>query len=427
MSIKARSIVYVRLKSLRMWKLLCIFLGVFQASSGERVRYDNYHAYEVKAENMESLEFLRSLESSSERLLFLNNVQLIGQSAFVFVAPEKVSDFEDSLNKSNIPFELKSSNAQNIIQADEDDLLKPRSAEYDWTEYHDLEETYSWMESLAAKYPQVTVVEGGRTYEGQGNPGIVIEAGIHSREWIACTTATFMINELLNSSTTSVREVAENYDWYIFPHLNPDGFAYTRNLEIGDRMWRRTRSKQANGCIGVDANRNWDFHWREIGASGQPCLDDFAGPAPFSEIETKTFADYIRSLKGQIRLYISLHSWSQLLMYPYGHTQRLPVNVEDYRQITNAAIQAMAKRYGTKYIGGNIYDAIYPASGTSIDWVFGTQGVKLTFTYELRPSGHGAVTFSHDLPKEFIIPTAEETVDSIVALVNEAKKLKYFD
>ena len=33
-----------------------------------------------------------------------------------------------------------------------------------------------------------------------------------------------------------------------------------------DRMWRKTRSRVANGrnlgCVGVDANRNFDFHWQ---------------------------------------------------------------------------------------------------------------------------------------------------------------------
>jgi len=34
---------------------------------------------------------------------------------------------------------------------------------------------------------------------------------------------------------------------------------------VKDRMWRKTRSRVANtrsrGCVGVDANRNFDFQW----------------------------------------------------------------------------------------------------------------------------------------------------------------------
>ena len=28
-----------------------------------------------------------------------------------------------------------------------------------------------------------------------------------------------------------------------------------------ERYWRKTRTPQDNGCIGVDANRNWPYKW----------------------------------------------------------------------------------------------------------------------------------------------------------------------
>jgi murein tripeptide amidase MpaA len=43
------------------------------------------------------------------------------------------------------------------------------------------------------------------------------------------------------------------------PVVNPDGYEYTHTE---DRLWRKSRSRH-NGdrCIGVDLNRNFDFHW----------------------------------------------------------------------------------------------------------------------------------------------------------------------
>lgn len=78
----------------------------------------------------------------------------------------------------------------------------------------------------------------GQSYEGRrirgvkisyksGNPGIFIEANIHAREWITSATATWLINELLSSKDVKVRNIAENYDWYILPVLNVDGFVYS--------------------------------------------------------------------------------------------------------------------------------------------------------------------------------------------------------
>ena len=61
----------------------------------------------------------------------------------------------------------------------------------------------------------------------QGNPAIFIESHIHAREWITSATATWFINELLTSSDPEVRQLANNYDWYILPILNVDGFVYS--------------------------------------------------------------------------------------------------------------------------------------------------------------------------------------------------------
>lgn len=55
------------------------------------------------------------------------------------------------------------------------------------------------MDELATKYPQVTVVKGGESYEGRNimgvhvsyssenaNKSVFLEGGIHAREWYLC-------------------------------------------------------------------------------------------------------------------------------------------------------------------------------------------------------------------------------------------------
>jgi len=283
---------------------------------------------------------------------------------------------------------------------------------------------------LAEKYPNtVETVVGGSTYEGRqilgvkvsfksGNKGIFLEGGIHAREWISPATVTYILNQLLTSTDASIRSMAEKYDWYVFPHANPDGFVYTH---AKDRLWRKTRSKSAS-CYGADPNRNWGFHWREIGASTAECSETYAGKSAFSEIETKSFSTYITSLKGRIHAYLAFHSYSQLLLFAYGHTKTKAYNHNDLQAIGTAAATSLAKRFGTKYKVGNVYDAIYPASGSSADWVYGTLGVPIAYTYELRPA---TSTNGFILPANQITPTCLETMDSIIALVAEASKREY--
>ena len=92
---------------------------------------------------------------------------------------------------------------------------------------------------------------------GPGKPNIWIEAGIHSREWISPAVGTFLIRELVEDYDEHP-EYVDNFNWYFIPVANPDGYAYTFSH---DRMWRKTRSPQGGNCIGVDPNRNWNFHW----------------------------------------------------------------------------------------------------------------------------------------------------------------------
>lgn len=65
------------------------------------------------------------------------------------------------------------------------------------------------------------------------------------------------------------------------------------------------------------------------GSSNNPCSETFAGSAPFSCIETKSVSEYIKSISDRCYAYISFHSYSQLLLFPYGHTRDHLENYDD--------------------------------------------------------------------------------------------------
>ncbi|XP_075149745.1 zinc carboxypeptidase A 1-like [Haematobia irritans] len=406
--------------------------------SGERARYDNYRVYTTKASSPAELEVLKKLDSSSDSIMFLDSIHFLNKPIKVVVAPHKIPDFLEIMGSHEIEYQLMDSNLQSHLENEEDEVAKSdptaRAVSYSWTQYHELDDTYRWMQQLAYEYPGVvTLIEAGKTYQGRTilgvkitkskseKPGIFLEAGIHAREWIAPATATYIVHQLLTSEEESVKQLAENYTWYVVPHANPDGYVYTHKT---DRMWRKTR-KPYGLCFGADPNRNWGFQWNTVGASNDPCTDTYAGPEAFSEIETRSFSEYLKTLEGKISLYISFHAYSQLLLYPYGHTGELPENHKDFERVYDVSVAAVEKRYGTKYTGGNIYDAIYPAAGASIDWAYDTIGTKMTFCYELRPSGN-SILVGFKLPASQIIPTGEETLDSLTAMVEEVQKLGYF-
>lgn len=400
----------------------------------ESANYQNYRVYEVTASSDGKLKILQDLESSSDSVIFLEPIYKVNKMNRVVVAPHKLPDFLELLNENDIDYKLVERNLQRQFDSMDREMRRSRNLKYGWTTYQELPDTYEWMGSLEKTYPEdVTVIEMGRTYQNRSILGvkiskstssgraIFVEAGIHSREWIAPATATYLINQLLTSTDPNVQKIAGGYDWYIVPHANPDGYVYSYTT---NRMWRKTR-RPYGICFGADPNRNWGFDWNSVGSSSNPCTDTFAGASAFSEIETRSLSDYIKSLKGKLGLYISFHAYSQLLLYPYGSTSNLPENNADYKRVFDATVTALKKRHGTHYTGGNIYDAIYPASGSSIDWAFAKDIAPMSFCYELRPSSDShSIGFA--LPASQIIPTGEETVDSLVAMVNTVNELGYF-
>ena len=71
-------------------------------------------------------------------------------------------------------------------------------------------------------------------------------------------------NCLLSVSATSEDLPLLNFRWHIFPNINPDGHAYTHNV---DRFWSKNRRQNKSGmnctadltdcCNGVNINRNF--------------------------------------------------------------------------------------------------------------------------------------------------------------------------
>ncbi|XP_050068438.1 zinc carboxypeptidase-like [Anopheles maculipalpis] len=400
-------------------------------------RYDNYRLYRVDLATEEHVQLFQQLEAKSDSCTFYGHARQPGQQLTIMVSASKVADFEDLLTLHSVGGRVLERNVQQLIDR-EATTVKPVTAdpaELDWEHYYQLETIYAWMDSLATRYPEfVSTLEMGSSYEGRpikgvklsrrpDNKAIVVEGGIHAREWISPATATFLLNELITSTDATVRELGTAYDWYFFPIVNPDGYRFTFT---GDRLWRKNR-KPYGLCRGVDLNRNFASNWGGIGSSDDPCSYDFAGSGPFSEPESAAIANFIRENVGtaRIRTYIALHSYSQLLMFPYGHTPEKVANYDDLQTITTKAIEALTAVNGTAFRGGSKYETIYPSSGGSIDWAYQPGGVPVSLTFELR--GPPDSTDMFILPAEQILPVGRETLAAFVAIVREAARLGYYD
>ena len=400
-------------------------------------RYDNYHLWQVHIKTEEQLEVLKELEKRNLGIDFIGHVRKTDQKLTILVPAGKVADIDDLCRRYKIGNRVLLPNIQDNIDKQRLDV-KPKDtkgSEIDWHHYYHWDTLMDYLQVQQDKYDFVSLLDIGTSFEGRPirglkiakNPdkkktSVFIEGGIHAREWISPATVTYLINQLLTSTDPAVQQLTEDFNWLFFPVVNPDGYVYTFDY---DRLWRKNR-KPYGLFVGVDLNRNFDSNWNGAGSSGDPLQFDFSGSGPNSEPEVKAISDFLTANRENLRIdtFISLHSYSQLIMFPYGHTEERVANYEDLKAIGTRAKDAIKACHGKDYQTGSIIETIYPSSGGSSDWVRHALDIKISYTFELR--GPSDSTDMFILPADQITPVGEETLAAFLAMFDEAKKRGYF-
>jgi murein tripeptide amidase MpaA len=280
------------------------------------------------------------------------------------------------------------------------------SFEQVFSDYQDADVYTEFLLGLPGAKPVVV----GQSYQnrsiigiqfGSGTDNVVLQGGIHAREWISPSTATFVAYSLLTDPTET--KLLQRFRFTIIPVLNVDGYSHTRSRK-GDRLWRKNRQPTfSDRCIGTDLNRNYGFKW-ESSIFAQPCSETYPGPSAFSAPETKTTTDYIRKL-GKLVSFVDLHSFTQKWMFPWGYTcgQHVP-EFKALQEISARAVQAVKEVNGLEFVSGDICDTIYKAAGSTVDWAYGTENAVFSFGIELRDDGR----YGFLLPASQILPAVRE-------------------
>jgi len=342
----------------------------------------------------------------------------LGSPVDVMMSPEALRDFNNMARLFGMTYSVKINDVQVLIDEEFEQRMSYKDSKViDWKHYNTYEEIVAFLDETAAEHLHVQNHLLGHSTEGRdlmvlrintgdenSKPKVWLDFGIHAREWITPAVGTYIIDQLVNNPDN--KDLTDAFEIQILAVHNPDGYAFTFE---SDRMWRKTRSYFDNPyeCIGTDPNRNWDSHWAEVGSSDWHCDEDFHGPEVFSEVETKIVSDYCieQHSQGKYVGYITVHSFSQLWLTPFGHTSTKPDDYDDIMAVANPAVQAIKDTHGLQFVGGNVHDVIYPVSGSNMDWAYATLGIKYSYALELRDKGqHGFI-----LPPDQIIPASEET------------------
>ncbi|XP_066433917.1 carboxypeptidase O-like [Eleutherodactylus coqui] len=352
-----------------------------------------------------------------------------GREVHVRVPSSQLYDTKQNLQQKKISFKILIDDVQKLI--DEQFVSERRHEKsldsFNYTKYHQMNEIYEWMDQIQEAYKElVTLRYLGSTYETRaiyylkiGLPSytrkkiIWMDCGIHAREWISVAFCQWFIREILNqhSKSTRIHKALQNIDFYIVPVLNIDGFIYSWTT---DRLWRKSRSPHDNGnCYGVDLNRNFDSHWCSIGASTNCSSLTFCGTSPASEPEVQALSQLVNSLKSDIVCFITMHSYGQLILLPYGFTKDPSINHAEMLSVGQTAASKIAETHGAQYRVGSASHILYSNSGSSRDWA-AEKGIPFSYTFELRDNG----TYGFILPEDQIQPTCEEATAGILSIVD---------
>ncbi|XP_068840888.1 carboxypeptidase B2 isoform X2 [Capricornis sumatraensis] len=318
-----------------------------------------------------------------------------GYEVHFFVNASDVSNVKAHLNASGIPFRVLVENVEDLIrQQTSNDTISPRASSSYYEQYHSLNEIYSWIEVMTERYPDmVEKIHIGSSYEKY--PLYVLKVTYYYGK------------EKMHTN------LLKNMDFYIMPVVNVDGYDYTWKK---DRMWRKNRSfHEKNACVGTDLNRNFaSKHWCGEGASSSSCSEIYCGTYPESEPEVKAVADFLRRNIKHIKAYISMHSYSQKIVFPYSYSRSRSKDHEELSLVAQEAVYAMENIHrNIRYTHGSGSESLYLAPGGSDDWIYDL-GIKYSFTIELRDKGK----YGFLLPESYIRPTCSEALAAVAKIAS---------
>ena len=215
-------------------------------------------------------------------------------------------------------------------------------------DYPSVEDIIDKMNNVASAYPEIAKVidltthynkpatfEGRHLYaikisdnvaEEEDEPDILIVSNHHAREISTPVIALHAIDQFTTKypADKRIREAVENYEIWIAPTWNPDGYNYAINENPDWRKNRLVFETDHNGIlgIGVDLNRNYPHLWNS-GLGNWPGVEDitkdssgtYIGPWGASEVETKTMIAFANDQVFEKLL--DFHSYGRDVVFGY--------------------------------------------------------------------------------------------------------------
>ena len=296
--------------------------------------------------------------------------------------------------------------------------------------YRTVDETFATQNQLVADYPElVQLVDIGNSWD-KDNAGdsvgddlrvlvitnhaiagpkfrFMLMSAIHAREYTTAELALRFAESLVKGygADAEITWLLDHGELHLLTAANPDG----RRIAETGVLWRKNTHLDACTNYGVDLNRNSSFKWNECEgfscSSSDSCSLVYRGATPASEPEVSAIESYLQSIFADQRgeaidaaapestpgLFISLHSYGRLVLFPWGYTTTHAPNAH--------GLATLARRLGYP-LNNTLCQAggagcLYQTDGTTDDFAYGDLGVA-SFTIELGTSFFQSCSYFED-------------------------------
>ncbi|CAH8537389.1 unnamed protein product [Schistosoma turkestanicum] len=410
-------------------QILLIKITLPHTITASHTHYYNFKVLRMQISDRKSLNTISDLSlNEPENYDIWTFPRYQNTSMYISVSPVGFRNLTNYLDHMKISYEIIVSNLQKAILDEQREnhfrrvssfLRTGRSKPY----YKSFNEIVQYLDQLSRTHSHMTVEDFGYTAEGRPMKGVKIstdstkpiiwiDAGIHAREWIAPATALSIINKLMRPLGQTL---LKHFQFYIVPVVNPDGYEYTRTKY---RLWRKNRAQtEGEVCVGIDLNRNFPFQWGVgNGASPHSCSDTYRGSKAASELETQSIIRKLNSLQKQIILYLSLHSFGQYILTPFGFSRySYPPYYQKLMSMGKKVKQMIQNRHGYVYQVGSSSELLYEAAGATDDYVAGELKIPYAYTIELCDEGR----YGFLLPPSYIGQVGRQLWTALTVLAND--------
>lgn len=291
--------------------------------------------------------------------------------------------------------------------------------------------------------------------EGRPEPALMVNGGIHAREWQSPEVVTGLLESLVERADPVGLDqfLLDEVNLVVIPVLNVDGFLMTQaepariweGLDPISPIWprdgrmRRKNHRSTDGVFstvadhrgGVDLNRNNNPYWAtSTQSTGDPNSLIHHGAAPASEPEIQALLAAARlAPEAQLRAFVDAHSFSQVLFtIRTGNARRnaiMAALAQDFAQHHRAISISAERPQGRLY--RDLPDTQGFGIGQTAEYFANTWQIP-AWTLEIEPGDTGGVEYGgfgyhHDgfiLPESQIRRVREQLSDSHRVLLYHA-------